>query len=252
MDNTIAKIVTNVVQELGVGIAYYIMSSNSPKYKHLVNRGISMGYQLVHLESDFNALYNRDTCYIFIPSDFVMQGDCKRLFEGSYFARLGGLNKIKGIDLTGVKTDFLTDLSFLFAYSLSLEYVIFPDSFCIEHVNNLRGMFTNCKRLKRISFPKFFNTHEVCDMCIMFLGCIAIEEIVLPNGFSLESLKSANHMFSGCMNLKRLVIPKDFSLDKVNNHGTMFEDCISLRNLDFEDGCTEEQKMNWLSSFRGW
>lgn len=74
MDNTIAKIVTNVVQELGVGIDYYIMSSNSPKYRHLVNRGISMGYQLVHLESDFNALYNRDTCYIFIPSDFVMQG----------------------------------------------------------------------------------------------------------------------------------------------------------------------------------
>lgn len=159
----------------------------------------------------------------------------------------------KEIDLAGVDTSKVTDMSGLFFQSNSLETIKFGNidtanvtdmanmfaicprlstldlsRFVTGSVTDMHGMFSLCESLKSLDLS-MFRTSSAENMRSMFENCEALEEIKLPY-FDTSKVTNMKCMFRGCKNLERLDL-SSFDTSKVTDMSQMFLGCCNLRSI---------------------
>ena len=134
-----------------------------------------------------------DVKSITFQDGFVMPTSCRGLF--AYCSNL------ESVDLSGVDTSKVKDMSW---------------------------MFMNSEELTSIDISGF-NTENVKTMLAMFAGT-AIEELDLRH-FNTKNVVNMERMFSDCYRLKSLDV-SSFDTSKVTVAGSMFDSCYQLTSLD--------------------
>ena len=123
----------------------------------------------------------------------------------------------------------------LFAYlsnvkSIDLTY------FDTSQVENMNGMFLNCKLLSKLNVGHFDTSKVGTDkqkqgsMSSMFLNCSGLTTIDVSN-WNVINVKNLQSIFSGCSGLTSLDISK-WDTSNVTNMAYMFNGCSSLTSLD--------------------
>ena len=119
------------------------------------------------------------------------------------------------IDLTGLNTNFIT---------------------------NMIGMFAGCELLTSLDVSNF-DTSKVTDMGGMFDYCALLTSLDLSN-FDTSKVTSMNSMFAICISLTSLDL-SNFDTSKVTSMNSMFASCTSLNHIKckqaFKDWCWANQ-----------
>ncbi|MBO5478833.1 MAG: DUF285 domain-containing protein [Clostridia bacterium] len=112
-----------------------------------------------------------------------------------------GCSNMTTLDLTGIDTSKVTDMSWMFNECSSLTNLDLR-SFNTSKVTDMYAMFYECSSLTSIDLSNF-NTSNVTDMISMFSGCEALTSIDLSN-FDTSNVTDMIGMFSGCKALTSL------------------------------------------------
>jgi len=136
---------------------------------------------------------------------------------------------LKNIDVSGFDTSKVVNMIFMFNNCSSLISLDLS-SFNTSNVTNMEAMFQNDVNLENITFGDNFNTSKVKDMIAMFASCKKLSYINLSN-FDTSNVKEMQSMFYYCENLKSLDL-SNFDTSQVINMYAMFMNCSSLKELD--------------------
>ena len=181
----------------------------------------------------------------------------------------GGLNYLEDLDLSGIDTSNVTDMSYMFkdCHNLTnLDLSGFDSSnvtdmsymfngcrnltnlklngLVTSNVTDMRGMFEDCDSLTNLDLSSF-NTSKVKYMQIMFHNCNSLTNLDLSS-FNTSNVKYMYYMFSSCHGLTELDL-RNFNTLNVTDMDKLFEDCESLSNLDISSFDTS--KVNYYSGF---
>ena len=143
--------------------------------------------------------------------------------------------KLASLDLSGLDTSDVTNMSNMFSYCWSLTSLDLSP-LDTSNVTNMRGMFSECSSLASLDLSPL-DTSNVTDMSSMLRGCSRI------SSFDLSPLDTSNvtdmsYMLSGCSKLISLDL-SSFDTSNVWGMKGMFNGCSELVSLD-------------LSSFNTW
>lgn len=116
--------------------------------------------------------------------------DANHMFSGS---------KIETIDLSGLDTSKVTNMSYMFGRcekltSLNLAY------FDTSNVTDMKGMFSSCLKLTSLSLSNF-DTSKVTDMRSMFMDDSLLEKIYASENFITTNVTLSQDMFYNCQSL---------------------------------------------------
>ena len=161
---------------------------------------------------------------------------------------------LETLDLSGLDTSKVTDMSLMFFGCHSLERLDLAD-LDTSHVTDMSYMFRGCESLTSLDLSGW-DTSRVKDTSHMFAGCESLESLDVF-GWDLSSARHLKCMFYGCESLESLDVfgwdtfgVSDMSLmfacceslekvdvaswdvSKVMDMSHMFADCHSLRSLD--------------------
>lgn len=184
-------------------------------------------------------------------------------FDGPY--------NIDELDITGLDTSSITDMSRAFA---DIRFkTIRLEGINTSNVTNMKGMFCNnpdivkldlsdldtskvtsiggivsgCKKLEYVNFSSF-NTENVEDMGYLFCEDYKLETVDISN-FDFQKVKDMSYMFYGCKNLRNIKFPNS-STPNLDLMYSMFEKCESLESVDLSNYRTEKVRgMTWM--FKG-
>ena len=143
--------------------------------------------------------YTGDVKRVVVRGNVKVNGSTKSMFDGAR-----GLTEL---DLSGLDTSNVTDMSYMFS--------TFYNYNTIEHLD-LSG----------------WDTSNVTNMAGMFYGR-AIKSVDM-SGLDMSSVTDMSDMFSGCSSLTTLDL-SDVDTSNVTNMSRMFHDCSSLTTLDLSD-----------------
>ena len=146
-----------------------------------------------------------------------------------------GCENLEYIDLKGLQTDNVVDMSCMFGNCKKLKTTIFGD-FNTENVTNMSGMFSGCSSLEIIDLS-FLKTQNVTSMSSMFSGCSSLETIDL-SPLNTENVTSMSSMFLGCSSLETIDL-SPLNTGNVTNMSGMFSGCSSLKTIDLRPLNTE-------------
>lgn len=103
----------------------------------------------------------------------------------------------------------------------------------VGKVNNMSGMFADCKKLT--SAEKLSNwatkVGNVTNMSSLFSGCELLNSISDLKDWNVGNVTDMNNMFSWCKSLSSLSDLKGWKVNNVTDMHNMFEECIGLSNL---------------------
>lgn len=204
-----------------------------------------------------------DTDSITISGD-VKISSCKQLFSGFYL--------LTDLDIDGLNTTGVTDMSYMFAECSKLENVSFS-KLDTSSVQDMSYMFSEC-RISPFDLTKLntasvinmegmfyyaktggisldltsFDIKQVSNMHRMFEGCSKIKSILM-GGLDASAVTNASDMFSRCSSLTKVVLPsfsetKDLSLDNC------FRWCSSLVSVNL-DSLANAGNISLLDAFWG-
>ena len=137
--------------------------------------------------------------------------------------------KLESIDLTGLVTSQVTDMSSMFENCFALTNITISKSFYTLKVTNMSHMFDSCKAMKTFDLA-VINTSSVTDMSYMFYGCTSLETLDIGH-FTTTKATTMERMFAQCRKLTTLSI-KGFSAVKSVNIYAMFDKCSKLEEID--------------------
>ncbi|MBP5797268.1 MAG: BspA family leucine-rich repeat surface protein, partial [Bacteroidales bacterium] len=165
-------------------------------------------------------------------------GDCSDMFH--YFT------SCTSIDLSQVKTDDCTNMSYMFGSCLALT-TLDVSNFNTANVTDMSYMFASCNSLESLDLS-YFNTASVTNMLGMFVTCTSLESLDVSNWYT-ANVTNMNNMFLGCWALESLDL-SNFNTDAVTNMINMFLSCRSLESLDVS-GWNTASVTNMGSMFNG-
>ena len=183
--------------------------------------------------------------------------DTKSLKKAFYF-----FVDLETIDLSGLDTSNVTDMSDMFTLCRSLKsirgletldtskvenmesmfYACYSlesldlSNFNTENVTNMRHMFYECSNLKSLDVSNF-DTKNVTDMYGMFRNCENLQSLDI-SGFNTENVTNMMGMFAFCESLEYIDV-SNFDTKKVTNMNSMFAYCYNLESLDVSHFNTE-------------
>ena len=160
-------------------------------------------------------------CWWWSNADYIkMTNDSNLLFHR--------IEKIKGIDLSGINMDEVTNMEGMF---LSCKNLIDLDLSGLDtsNVTNMNHMFSGCNSLTKLDVSNF-NTSNVTYMYSMFYDCSSLTELDL-NNFNTSNVTNMGQMFYGCSSLTELDL-SNFDTSNVTQMEFMFAKCSSLTELD--------------------
>ena len=136
--------------------------------------------------------------------------------------------KLASLDLSGLDTSDVTNMSNMFSYCWSLSSLDLSP-LDTSNVTNMRGMFSECSSLSSLDLSPL-DTSNVTDMSYMLSGCSKLTSLDLSS-FDTSQVESMGGMFDGCSRLASLDLsPLDTS--NVTGMSRMFYGCSSLASLD--------------------
>ncbi len=162
--------------------------------------------------------------------------------------------KLASLDLSGLDTSDVTNMSNMFSYCWSLTSLDLS-SFDTSNVTGMGGMFSGCSSLASLDVSSFdtsgavgmkgmfsgcsklalldvssFDTSRVTDMSDMFHGCSSLSSLDVSS-FDTSNVWGMKGMFNGCSELASLDL-SSFNTWLVSNLSDMFSGCSSLKSLD--------------------
>jgi len=152
--------------------------------------------------------------------------DCK--VTGSMAEAFCGRSDLEEIDLSGLDTSGVTDMSSMFLECRSLSSLD-VSNFETGNVTNMGGMFKECWSLESLDLS-IFDTGNVTNMGYMFSGCRSLESLDLSS-FDTGNATYMWYMFSSCGSIESLDL-SIFDTGNVTNMSRMFDGCRSLESLD--------------------
>ena len=194
------------------------------------------------------AWYDNGTIYYYSDQETIyMNSNSSDLFRA--------LSKIETIDLSGINTSKVTDMSFMFTDCVSLSSLdishfdtskvtdlsymfcncnnlttIDVTHFDTSKVTNMNGMFNSCSSLTSLDVSHF-NTSNVTKMSSMFGVCSGLTNLDLGDNFDTNKVTDMSGMFTGCNNLTTIDVTH-FDTSKVTDMNGMFNSCNSITSLD--------------------
>jgi surface protein len=128
---------------------------------------------------------------------------------------------------------------------VNYEGGMFRDNRDIEKVNvmvtkehtDLGSMFSECENLKTINGIKDWDTSNVENMNGMFFNCKSLESLDLSS-FNTSQVTTMDTMFFNCENLRELNL-SNFEIREDCNTDLMFRECRRLHTLRL-DNCSRE------------
>lgn len=148
------------------------------------------------------------------------------------------------IDLSGLDTSGVTDMSGMFAGCYNLFWVVFSEAFDTSNVTNMASMFAGCTNMgyqdsskdkDSFKFPLSFNTSNVTDMSSMFEGCrymSSYRTFDVNKSFITSNVTNMSSMFKDCERLKNLDFLEKFDTSQVTDMSSMFSGCEKIDSLD--------------------
>lgn len=195
-----------------------------------------------------------------------------------------GCNKLNNANLNGWDTSNVTDMSYAFKnchtntadnFEISLagldfsnvvnmtemfngtgaSVISFPNGANFSKVENIDGLFRNCKGLTTINGFQNVEFPLVTDASSLFGGCSKLQSanfgLKLPNAVTIENMfsncssltsidleldfpavENINGLFSGCTGLTTVNLELDF--DKVTSANSLFNGCTSLSSVTLD------------------
>ena len=145
----------------------------------------------------------------------------------------GGLYAMEALDLSGLDTSRVTDMSNMFYGCFSLRSLDLSP-LDTSRVTNMGGMFCGCLSLRSLDLSPL-DTSRVTDMHLMFYVCSSLTSLDL-SPLDTSQVTNMGGMFSNCSSLTSLDLsPLDTS--QVTNVSSpygvgMFSNCSSLNLTD--------------------
>ena len=186
--------------------------------------------------------------------------------KGSASGLFAGLSVADSMDLSGLDTSGVTDMSSMFSGCTLLQAVDLS-SFDTSSVTSMGSMFKGCESLGALDLSSFdtskvenmsqmfqdcsslasldlssFDTSSVAGsdgsyyydgMCGMFQDCSSLTSLDLSS-FNTSKVRSMRDMFTGCKRLK-FVNLSSFDTKNVACFDSMFYGCSALENLDLSN-----------------
>ena len=182
---------------------------------------------------------------------FVKENGQKAIAPTNCSSLFANLENVVSIDLTGLDTSRVTNMSYMFAtgeWSTSSLVSINLSGFNTSNVTTMKGMFQGCTQLASLDLSGF-NTSKVTDMSYMFggsyrsggeanpstilKGCESLTSLNLSN-FDTSRVTTMANMFYGCASLTSLDL-SNFKTSRVTDMNAMFYGCKSLASLNISN-----------------
>lgn len=168
-------------------------------------------------------------------------------------------NKLNNANLNGWDTSNVTDMSYAFKnchtntadnFEISLagldfsnvvnmtemfngtgaSVISFPNGANFSKVENIDGLFRNCKGLTTINGFQNVEFPLVRDASYLFGGCSKLESADFDMRFAI--VENISNMFSGCTSLSSVDLTMDFP--EVTNASSLFSGCTGLANVTLD------------------
>ncbi len=139
------------------------------------------------------------------------------------------LNAVKTIDVSGLDTSKVTDMSFMFCNCFEVTSIKL-DGMDTSKVTNMRCMFNDCRELPSLDLSSF-DTSLVTDMHNMFDYNRKMVTLTFGENFKTDNVEDMEGMFSTCEILASLDV-SHFNTSKVKSFRSMFESCEAVKKLD--------------------
>ena len=147
-------------------------------------------------------------------------------------------SKLAAVDLTGLDTSQVTDISQMFEGCKSLKSADLS-GFDTSQVTDMAGLFDRCELLESVNLSGF-DTSRVTDMSSMFSDCYVLASLDV-SGFDTSQVTDMSLMFSNCEKLSSLDVSA-FDTSQVTGMYSMFFGCESLSSLDVSSFDTSQVK----------
>ena len=157
--------------------------------------------------------------------------------KGSVSGLFAGLSVAESMDLSGLDTSGVTDMSRMFSGCTLLQAVDLS-SFDTSSVTSMSSMFDGCESLGALDLSSF-DTSKVENMSQMFQNCSSLASLDLSS-FDTSSVAGSDGtyycdgmwgMFQGCSSLTSLDL-SSFNTSKVHSMRYMFSDCKRLKSVN--------------------
>ena len=153
---------------------------------------------------------------------------------------------LRSIDLSGLDTSSVTDMSGMFYGCISLASLDLS-SLDTSQVTGMYDMFYGCISLASLDLSSL-DTSQVTGMSYMFYNCSSLASLDV-SGLDTSNVTDMGGMFSGCSSLSSLDL-SSFDTSNVTSMSSMFYNCSSLSSLDVSSFDTS-QVMDMSGMFRG-
>ena len=144
--------------------------------------------------------------------------------------------KLASLDLSGLDTSDVTNMSNMFSYCWSLASLDLSP-LDTSNVTNMRGMFSECSSLASLDLSPL-DTSNVTDMSYMLSGCSKLTSLD-PSPLDTSNVTDMSDMFSSCSRLASLDL-SSFDTSQVESMGGMFDGCSRLASLDLSSFDTSQ------------
>jgi len=181
-------------------------------------------------------------CFLFSGNEEITSIDLSGLDTSDVIDMTGmfaGCKKLENLNLSGISTENVKYFSSMFNYCENLENID-VSKFDISHAEKIDGMFSNCGKLKTLDLTGF-DVPEGTDISSMFNLCTSLKTIYVNPETDWSETVEGSAPFDGCTSLIG-AIPYDSS--KVSKayakvSGGYFTAKNIIDNPDNPDGPTE-------------
>ena len=177
--------------------------------------------------------------------------------KGSVSGLFAGLSVAESMDLSGLDTSGVTNMSSMFSGCTLLQAVDLS-SFDTSSVTNMSSMFKGCESLGALDLSSF-DTSKVENMSQMFQGCSSLASLNLSS-FDTSSVAGSDGayyydgmsgMFQDCSTLTSLDL-SSFNTSRVRSMRSMFWNCKRLKSVNLSSFDTKNvacfDSMFWCCS----
>ena len=185
-------------------------------------------------------------------SPFIAQKDNIRTVSvdgkvviGSLYYYFYGLEHIVSIDLTGLDTGNVTNMSYTFCNNKALKSLNL-NSLNVEYVTNFSGTFYNCTSLASLDLSNWV-TRSATNMSSMFYGCSSLKQLKFDK-FDTKNVTSMGSMFSYCaFDTLDLSV---FDTSNVSVFSYMFAYCPNLKGVNLASFVgTKASTLNYMFAY---
>ncbi len=164
--------------------------------------------------------------------------DCSHMFDG-----INGTTMNNSFGTT-FKTDYVTDMSYMFANCTTLTHVGNLNTFVTTNVETMAHMFEGDIALSQLIFSPQTSNSSLTDMEGMCNGCTRLREVDMTN-FTTSSVTNMADLFNGCVSLGSLHID-NYDMNSVTNKTNM---CYGLGEGDADVGIIGHNSNNYVSIY---